>query len=148
VISLDLATYGDNMKITTLKKMQDFVGKVCTILTSSVCKPNFTDIQFPDFFLGIVESIDEDGIFAKHPMTGCQSFYNWIHVVGVFQEQVILEDDPQYEELVKEIKKAPPQQQANIVPVDPSKSPFVDPESMAKLAKQAQDFQKIMIQKN
>ncbi len=138
------------MKSTTIKRMQEFVGHVCTILTTSVCKPNFTDVQFPDFFLGIIESIDEDGVFSRHPITGCKNFYSWPHVVGVFQEQVIEQNDPKYEEILKEIKSAPVERQANILPIDPAsgKSLYVDPDAMAIFAKQAQEIQKKMIQKN
>lgn len=134
------------MKPLTHKKLQDFVGKVCSILTSSVAKPNFSDTQFSDFFVCIIEEISEDGIFAKHPMTGCMSFFTWPKVVGIFQEQVIDQTDPQYENILAEIKKAPPEQQANIVPVNPG-SPYVDPEVMADLAKQAQGMQKMLRKK-
>lgn len=137
------------MKPITLKKLQDFVGKVCSILTTSVSKPNFTDVQFSDFFVGIIEEISEDGIFAKHPMTGCLAFYSWPQVVGIFQEQVIDQTDPQYETILSEIKKAPPEQQVNIVPVNPrtGDSPYVDPETLANLAKQAQGLQQKMLRK-
>ena len=137
------------MKLTTIKKLQEFTGKVCSILTSSVAKHNFTDAQFSDFFVGIVDEINEDGIFAKHPMTGCLSFFSWPHVVGVFLEQVIDATDPQYENILAEIKKTPPEQQVNIVPVNPlsGTSPYVEPEMMADLMKQAQEMQQKMLRK-
>jgi hypothetical protein len=133
------------MKTLTVKKLQGFVGHVCTILTNSVCKRDFTDTQFPDFFLGIVESIDEDGVFSTHPITGCKNFYSWPHIVGIFQEQVIEETNPEYKQIVEEAKKVPQQQQPNIFPleIDPKKqSPFVNPDMMAELAKQAKEIQR------
>lgn len=144
------AISGDDMKAQTVKKLQVFVGKVCTVLTNSVCKQNFTDVQFPDFFVGLIESIDEDGIFSKHPLTGCLNFYSWIHVVAVFQEQVIEENDPRYEQIMKEIKSKP-EKKSGVMPVDISNNQeikFLDPESMAKLAEQAKEIQKTMVQKN
>lgn len=137
------------MKTTTLKKMQDFVGKVCSILTTSVAKSNFTDIQFSDFFVVIVEEVSEDGIFGKHAMTGCLSFYAWNHVVGIFQEQVIDQEDPQYENILSEVKKSQPEQQVNIIPVNPQtgNSPYVNPDVMSDLVRQAQEYQQKMLQK-
>lgn len=134
------------MKSATLKKLQEFVGQVCTILTTSTGKGNFTDTQFPDFFLGVIESIDEDGVFSKHPVTKCINFYSWHHIVGIFQEQVIQENDPQYEQVIKEIKNNPPQQGA-FMPVNIDNSPFVNPDLMADLAKQASEMQNKMLQK-
>jgi len=138
------------MKLLTLKKLQEFIGKVCSVLTSSVAKQNFTDVQFSDFFVGIIEDISEDGIFAKHPMTGCLCFYSWPHVVGIFQEQVITQTDPQYENILSEIKKSPPEQQVNIVPVNPmsENSPYVDADILANLAKQAEIMKQTMLRKN
>jgi len=136
------------MKALTVKKLQEaFVGKVCTILTSTVAKTDFQDQQFSDFFTAIVESLDEDGIFAKHHMTGCRNYYTWPHIIGVLEEQVIQQDDPKYEEIMQEIKKAPVERQQNIVPVDPNASLFVDPEMMASLARQAKEAQGKMLRK-
>ena len=146
----DSVTYGDKMKAQNIKKLQTFIGKVCTVLTSSVCKSNFTDVQFPDFFVGVIDSIDEDGVFSRHPLTGCTNFYSWQHVVAIFQEQVIEETDPRYNQIMEEIKKAP-EKKSGIMPVDVSGSQeikFLDPESMAIIAEQAKELQKTMIQKN
>ena len=128
------------MKTLTIKRLQDnFVGKVCTILTTTIAKTNFQDTQFADFFTGIIESLDDDGIFAKHHITGCKNFYTWNHVVGLLEEQVIEESNPKFKEIMEEVKKTPADQQ-NIVSVDPqasNSSPYIDPDFMAKLAKKA-----------
>lgn len=125
------------MKITTLKKLQEaFVGKVCTILTVSVSKSNFTDIQLADFFTGLVESLDEDGVMLRHHLTGLRNFYVASQVVAILEEQVISEDDPNYQKVVEEIKKAPKDKTPVVTQVNPQKSAFVDPAMMAQLAKQ------------
>lgn len=137
------------MKITTVKKLQDkFVGKVCTILTTTISKTNFQDQQFSDFFTAIIESIDEDGVFAKHYTTGCTNYYTWSHIVGILEEQVISQDDPKYEEIIKEVKKAPVENQRTILPVDPNASPYIDPDLMSIIAKQSQESQNTMLRKN
>ena len=136
------------MKTLTVKKLQEaFVGKVCTILTSTVAKTDFQNQQFSDFFTAIIESLDEDGIFAKHHMTGCRNYYTWMHIVGILEEQVIRQDDPKYEEIMQEVKKAPVEHQQTIVPVDPNASRFVDHDLMASLAQQAKEASGKMLRK-
>ena len=64
------------MKITTVKKLQQkFQGKICTILTHPIAKRDFNDAQFADFFTGVVDEIDDDGIFTTHALTACKNFY-------------------------------------------------------------------------
>lgn len=131
------------MKQQTVKKLQCFIGKVCTVLTNSVCKQNFTDVQFPDFFVGVIDIIDEDGIFSRHPLTGCTNFYSWNHVVAIFEEQVIEESDPRYEKILEEVKKTP-EKKSGVMPVDISNNEeikYLDPESMSKIIKQAEQMQ-------
>jgi hypothetical protein len=123
------------MKIVSIKKLQElFVGKVCTVLTTVVNKTNFQDQQFSDFFTGVIESIDEDGILAKHHLTGCYNFYNFQYVVGILEEQVIEENNPQYQEIVEDLKKTPVK---SVLPLDTGNSPFVDPDFLSKLVTQA-----------
>jgi|688.fasta_scaffold653293_2 hypothetical protein len=136
------------MKITTIKKLQEqFVNKVCTVLTTGIGKNNLQDHQFADFFTGIVESIDEDGIFTRHHLTGCKNFYSMQFVVGLLEEQVIDENNPEYENIVNQVKKNTPNNNPMIIGVDPSASPYVDPATLAALSKQAQEFNKKMINK-
>lgn len=132
------------MKLVNIKKLQDaFLGKVCTVLTGAVSKNNFLDQQFSDFFTGIIESIDEDGIFARHHLTGCLNFYNFNYVVGIFQEQVIEESDPKYQEIMEDLKNSPPNKKASVLPLDAEaaskQNMFIDPEMLAKLSAQAKE---------
>jgi hypothetical protein len=130
------------MKITTVKRLQEtFLNKVCTVLTLSVSKQNFTDVQFADFFTGIIEFVDDDGVFLRHHITGCKSFYPWPQVAAILEEQVLDEKDPNYQEIVDEIKSSSDKRPV-VAPVNPSATPYVDPVLMANLAKQAQDFKR------
>jgi hypothetical protein len=137
------------MKPSNIKKMQElFIGRVCTILTITVAKVNFHDTQFSDFFTGIVEAIDEDGILMKHHLSGCKNFYFMPHIVSILEEQVIEEDNPQYEKIIEKIRKAPAEQKENIVEVNPNASPYIDPELLALLQKQSNETsQKTMLNK-
>jgi len=125
------------MQPLTLKKLQEtFVNKICTIITTTVSKMNFTDQQFADFFTGLVESLDDNGVFIRHHITGCKSFYTWNFIVGILEEQVLKEDDPEYKQIANKI-----------TPVVQEKSPqnqFVDPEALMNLTRKNTP----MIQKN
>ena len=72
------------------------------------------------------------------------TFYSWPHVISILEEQVIQEDDPQYESIMEEIKKSP--EQPNVLPVN--QSPFVNPDTMASLSQQAKNIQNTMLRKD
>lgn len=115
------------MKAINIKKLQEsFVGKVCTVLTTTVNKVSFSDQQFSDFFTGIIESLDEDGIFSKHHVTGCMSYYSWQYIVGILEEQVISESDIE----IPEKKEEEP-------PLPESSSQYVDIDMLANLTSKA-----------
>ena len=136
------------MKITSVKRLQEsFLNKVCTILTVGIGKNNFQDHQFADFFTGIVEAIDEDGIYTRHHVTGCKNFYAMEYVVGILEEQVIDENSPQYEKIVEKIKTNSNEQAPQVLGVDPNASPYINPATLAALSKQAQEFNKKMLAK-
>ena len=106
------------MKILTVKKLQDrFRGKICTVLTRSVAKSSFTDPQFSDFFTGVVDEIDDDGVFTTHTLTGCKNFFNMNDIVGIMEEQVVNEGSPEYQKIVTDIseqmKKVPKNEDTN-----------------------------------
>jgi hypothetical protein len=122
-----------------------FVGKICTILTVGVNKGGFPDQQFAEFFTGIVEAIDQDGVFTKHHLTNCKNFYSMQYIVGIVEEQMITEDDPNYQQIIEEVKKAPQQAPA---PAAQPPMQFVDPSMLAALQKQAQQNMGKMLQKN
>jgi hypothetical protein len=135
------------MKITTIKKLQEaFVGKVCTVLTVSVAKNNFSDQIFNEFFTGFIESIDEDGVISKHTMTGCKTYYVWASIVAIVEEQFISEDSPEYKKILEKVNQSPVEVKSNVIQLD-QQSQFVDPELMAKLSSQAKESQSKMLRK-
>lgn len=124
------------MKITTIKKLQEyFTGKICTVLTTGVNKTMFSDIQFSEFFTGFVESIDEDGIWTRHHLTGCKNFYPIGYVVSIMEEQIVQESDPNYKKLMEQVEKTPPEARPMVQQFDPKQSQFVNPEMLAAIAK-------------
>lgn len=103
-----------------------FIGKVCTIYVTQTNR-SFTDQQFVDYFVGIVESIDSDNVITKHPITGCINFFNKDHIIAICEEQVIY---PENEEQATEILEAanPPQET-----LAASDNPYLDIEGLSKL---------------
>lgn len=94
------------MKINNIRKLQaQFTGKICTILTKPIAKNNFNDTQFADFFTGLIDFLDEDGIWTTHPTTGCKNFYNLFEIIGIIEEQVLYEDNPEHAEIIRQVKE-------------------------------------------
>lgn len=88
------------MKDLNIKFLQKhFIGKPCTIFLGRLQKQTFTEVQFNDFFFGIVDRIDEDGVFIKHIVTKCLSFFPMNNIMGICEEQIA------YEEKTEEPKK-------------------------------------------
>ncbi len=117
------------MRQSTLKNLEYFVGKPCTILVSQIAR-QFTDAQFNDYFVGIVESANEDGVMTVHPITSCKNFYPMSRVVAISEEQMLDPSQPEQAELIEEFKT-----QAN-------PSPYADIDVMADLARQAKELEK------
>lgn len=140
------------MKALTIKKLQqNYVGKIATVLTIGIGK-TLTDQQFADFFTGRVDAIDEDGIYTTHALTGCKNFFAFPHVIGILEEQVITEDNPEYHNLVEEVKKKQEKRQAQQVPPNlyitepppgapPPPSQYAEIDVMADLARQAKEIE-------
>lgn len=136
------------MKLTTIKKLQRFVGTVATVLTV-IGKQGFTDTQFSDHFTGLIDSIDEDGIFVTHPVTGEKGFYALSFVVALVNEQRLDPDNPEHAKIIEALKQAPPEQKLQVMPVTalPKQPEQPDMDLMKNLAKQAQDIQKKMVRR-
>ena len=94
------------MKILIIKKLQsNFLGKICTILTKPIAQRDFSDHQFADFFTGVIDEIDDDGIFTTHTLTGCKNFYKMSEVIGIIEEQVLNDEDPKHQKIITELKE-------------------------------------------
>lgn len=89
-----------------------FVGKLCSVFTT----PTNRDFKlenpktFPEpiyqYFIGVVEAIDTEGIFLTQASTGCKSYFNLNNIIGICEEQVISEADPEFEEVTGKFKEA------------------------------------------
>lgn len=120
--------------------MQDsikyFVGKVCTITTLQI-NFRFQEEQMMDYFMGIIDSIDDQGILVTHSVTKCKSFIFFPHIVSICEEQVLYEDNPEHKKIIDEYRQEKPltAPKRTITP----NSTFINPAVMADLAKKAKE---------
>ena len=125
-----------------------FVGKPCTIATVAI---NFRYNVEPmmEHFMGVIEKVDDDGILLISPHSQCKSFIFLKHVVSVSEEPVLYEDNPEHKKIIDEYRqknpitavktKIPPAPaQLPVVPPPPPPK-YLDPRSMAKLAKKGKE---------
>jgi hypothetical protein len=71
----------------------------------------------------MVEQIDGEGVWIRHPLSKALSFYNWTSIMGIVEEQYVKPDDPLMEKIKEDIlKKQPapsiPITSNNVIPVD------------------------------
>jgi hypothetical protein len=112
------------MKDQTLKRMQHFVGKVCSLYTAT------------DRVLSMVEYIDVDGIWGSDPEHKTLNFWPLGHIIQIAEELVL---DPQNPEHAKIIQEHTSQQKAPSVEPEPAPkegAAFVDIQNIKKLAQQ------------
>ena len=108
-----------------------FIGKPCTISTIEI-NFRFKPEQMNDYFVGIIESIDDTGISMYHPITKCKNYIFLKYVVAIAEEQILYEDNPEHAEIIKEYKKEKPITAAkNTLPPDK----FIHLQVLSDLAK-------------
>jgi len=103
------------VKITTTKLLQGFLGKVCTIFTSAtnrdfagevVNSKEYQKITL-NYFMGRIESIDEDGILISQ-LNGInpplKSYFFLPQVIMIAEEKEYNPDDPQDAEEIKKLE--------------------------------------------
>lgn len=133
------------MKISTIKKLHNlFLGKVVTLITLGTNKPNIPDSQFSDFYTGVLEQVDEDGVVLTHLLTGCKSFFTLSSVVAVLQEQVLDESNPENRDEIQKIKdqmikKSKTNEEQNLN-FSNNNSDYNDIEGLDKMAEFARQF--------
>lgn len=84
-----------------MEKLQYFVGKICTIITYQTTR-QYSDEQHANTFTGIVDAIDEMGVWMRIlPHMKRRAFFA-VPLCGIVEEEVI----PITPEQEKEIKQA------------------------------------------
>lgn len=92
------------------KQLQYFVGKVCTIFTGQIAR-NFSPEEFNDYFVGIVETIDEEGVWTIHPKNNCKNYFVLSQIYGICEEEVVFKQK-------EEIKEEPSKKDSPFINID------------------------------
>jgi len=93
------------MKPRTLEHLQYFIGKVCSIVATSMNR-SFDEKISREHFVVIVREIDADGIWGTHPYNSdLVSFFSLEHVISIHQEEVIDPTKPEHIEMIKEFER-------------------------------------------
>lgn len=83
---------------------ENFLGKICTVITQSISLPIKDPIVAAQYFTGEVIAIDYDGIWIRHMLSNTKAFYAF-PVVGIVEEKVVSSNDPLHEKITKDIHK-------------------------------------------
>ena len=124
----------------TLEKMQYFVGKVCSIVTSSMNRA-FDEQVNREHFVIMIEELSADGIWGTHPYNDeLVSFFSMDHIISIHEEFELDPNNPDHAEMIKEyeeksgtklegdIRKPKPESNGlNII--ESNGTPLPDPES-------------------
>ena len=110
-----------------------FIGKLCTIFTVPTNRDlraenpnNYPQILYK-YFMGVVESIDRDGLLLTQATTGLKSYFFRDQIVAIAEEQLLDPDNPEDAKVIKTFEPVSPQ-----VP----DGPFIDPDALLELSKQ------------
>ena len=83
---------------------ENFLGKICTIITQDIALPIKDPIVAAQYFTGEVTSIDYDGIWIKHMLSKTKAFYAF-PLIGIVEEKVVAANDPMHEKITQDIIK-------------------------------------------
>lgn len=119
------------MNYSANKHLQYFKGKFCSIFTVPSAR-ELTPEQYNDYFVGLVQEMDEIGIVTLHAITGCRNFFMWSNIIGISEEQFLSANNEEDAKLIDQIKK-------NSEPVVPN-SKFIDISAMQQLSQKAKEL--------
>lgn len=136
--------------------MQYFVGKVCTIVTSSMNR-SFDEQTAREHFAVRVEEVTLDGLWGTHPYNHeMVSFFSMNHIISLHEEIELNPENPEHAKMIEDYEKKsgqkiksdikkPPKKSTELLPVLNESPPvpqddtggdatFIDIESLERLA--------------
>ncbi len=100
-----------------MKKFDYFKGKVCTILTAPVSRM-FNEIQHTNVFVGLVEDIDELGIWLLQLNTRKKSYFTAAYLVAIIEEMITPLSPEQSKDLKEKLEEKIPKKDSQFISVD------------------------------
>lgn len=90
-----------------MSKLNYFKGKICTILTAPANRL-FDETQHVNVFVGLVEEIDEMGVWIVQLTEKKKSFFRLSAIVGIVEETVTFFSDEEAKEVKKQLEATLP----------------------------------------
>lgn len=132
------------MKTSTIKLLQRFVGKVCTVFTTPINRDfekegpqGYPQVMF-NYFMGRIESVDENGILLNQMGTSdppLQSYFFHPHIISISQEKEYDPSNPEDAEVIERLRNQMKGQMKDFqeIQVEQSDSGSLDPESLESM---------------
>lgn len=93
------------MRPKTLEQLNYFVGKVCSIVTTSMNR-SFNETIAREHFVVRVREVNIDGIWGTHPYNeDMVSFFALPHIISVQQEVELDPNNPEHAQMIKEYEE-------------------------------------------
>jgi len=92
------------MNANTLKRLQHFVGKVCSIVSTSMNR-SFNETISREHFVVRIEEVNIDGIWGTHPYNDMISFFAMPHIISVHEEMELDPNNPEHAAMIAEYEK-------------------------------------------
>ena len=89
------------MNSRTLKNLNHFVGRVCSVFTHSIPR-EFDELRSREHFVIRVLEISPDGIWGEHPYNGMKSFFFTNHIQFIQEEVELDPNNPDHKKMIEE----------------------------------------------
>lgn len=104
-----------------INQLTELVGKPCSVFTSPINRnfkeenPQSYPKQVYCYFVGILQSIDENGVVLQQLTTGLKTYIFSSSIVAIAEEEMLDPDNAKDAEIISSIKS---QQQSEYVDID------------------------------
>jgi hypothetical protein len=93
------------MNSRTIQDLQFFIGKVCSVVTTSMNR-SFDEMVSREHFVIRIQIINADGIWGVHPYNkDLVSFFALPHIISIHQEVELDLDNPEHAAMIKEYEE-------------------------------------------
>jgi hypothetical protein len=93
------------MNTLTIRELQYFVGKVCSIISTSMNR-SFNEQVSREHFVVRVRSVTSDAIWGTHPYNEeLVSYFSPAHIISIHQEMELDPNNPEHQKMIKEFEE-------------------------------------------
>jgi hypothetical protein len=93
------------MNAKTIQNLQYFVGKVCSIVSTSMNRA-FDEKISREHFVVRIQTLNSDGVWGTHPYNDeLVSFFALPHIISIHQEVELDPNNPEHREMIQEFEQ-------------------------------------------